>query len=66
MMESALSPPMVLSIALSEKCFPLDAIFILLMMYALMKEPAMNAMKLAAAILGASPKIAWNPASLFQ
>ena len=56
--ESTLSPAMVLKIARKEKFFPLDAIFILLMIYAFTNDPAKKATKDAKAIRGANPNTA--------
>ena len=53
--ESMLSPATVDTIARNEKYLPLWMIFILLMMYALAKDPARNARRLADIIRGANP-----------
>ena len=53
--ESALSPTKVETMARKEKFFPAEAIFILLITYAFRNEPTRKAIKLAATMRGAIP-----------
>ena len=55
--ESTLSPPMVETMALSEKFLPLELIFILLIIKALTVEPLTKAIIEAIVTLGASEKM---------
>ena len=57
MMESTVSPARVESTARREKCLPLCATFILLIVYALVNEPSKNASRLAKTIRGVSPNM---------